>query len=112
VIAASALFTVFRCHPGRRPLVDRFHIVALTAVLAAILPLAGATLPDPVWVGGFYDDGDYDALLAVSRGEWLAAPWVLILRPLPLDLTGRVLNPVRCALGAPWACLTRSPPPL
>jgi len=35
-------------------------IFALATVLVAVIPLAYADPPDPTWVSGFFDDGDYD----------------------------------------------------
>ena len=35
----------------------------LLAVLVALTPLAYATPPDPVWVSGFFDDDDGDAVV-------------------------------------------------
>jgi len=34
--------------------------------LTVVLPVSGAILPDPLWIGGVYDGGDTDDLLAVS----------------------------------------------
>ena len=39
----------------------------LLLVLLALVPLAYASSPDPSWLDGWYDDGDYDdAILAVT----------------------------------------------
>ena len=35
-------------------------VAALLTVLVALTPLAYASPPDPTWVSGFFDDGDYD----------------------------------------------------
>ena len=53
------------------PMILRLPVTALLVlVLAALGPLAGASPPDPSWIGGFYDaaDGD-DAVLAVMAME-------------------------------------------
>lgn len=39
--------------------------LALLLVLPALVPLAYARPPDPTWVGGIYDDADYDDVVAV-----------------------------------------------
>jgi hypothetical protein len=54
---------------------------SLCITLAGILPLAGAILPDPLWLPGLYDGGDYDDL-ATAAGDTgppgVPAPTVLI----------------------------------
>jgi hypothetical protein len=37
--------------------------VLLLSAVAALAPLAYATPPDPVWIAGFWDDGDYDDVI-------------------------------------------------
>jgi hypothetical protein len=34
--------------------------------LAVVLPASAAILPDPLWIGGIYDGGDADDLIAAS----------------------------------------------
>jgi hypothetical protein len=42
-------------------------IFVLLTVLLAVIQLAYAEPPDPTWVSGFFDDGDYDdAVFAVT----------------------------------------------
>jgi hypothetical protein len=36
--------------------------LALVTILVPLTPLAYATLPDPVWVSGFFDDDDNEPL--------------------------------------------------
>ncbi len=38
-------------------------ILILLATLIALVPLAHATQPDPVWIEGVYDDADYDDVI-------------------------------------------------
>jgi hypothetical protein len=38
----------------------RILAISLAAVLCALVPLAYATPPDPTYVGGLWDDDDYD----------------------------------------------------
>jgi len=40
--------------------VHRWLTVLLVSILFTVSPLAYADLPDQVWLGGFYDDGDAD----------------------------------------------------
>ena len=44
--------------------------LVLLCVLAGIVPLAHASPPDPTWIPGIYDDGDFDdAVLAIVSAE-------------------------------------------
>jgi hypothetical protein len=38
----------------------QLSVAALVAVLTALVPLAHASPPDQTWLGGLYDNGDYD----------------------------------------------------
>lgn len=38
----------------------RFLVPALVGVLACVRTLAYASPPDPTWIGGFWEDDDYD----------------------------------------------------
>jgi hypothetical protein len=42
-----------------------FLLVTLLVALIQFLAFAGAVQPDPVWIPGLYDDGDYNELLLV-----------------------------------------------
>jgi hypothetical protein len=39
---------------------ERFCALNLLAAVVALMPLAHARPPDPVWVPGIYDDADFD----------------------------------------------------
>ena len=53
----------------------RTWVVALLLVVAVGGPLvAAASLPDPTWIAGMYDDGDADSILALV---WEEAPAVM-----------------------------------
>ena len=50
-----------------RELLQRLAALLLLASAVALLPLAYASPPDPTWIGGLYDDADYDdVVLAVT----------------------------------------------
>ena len=53
---------------SRRGSVRRFLTLLLLVPLVWLTPLAHASPPDQTWIGGFYDDADYDdvVLLALS----------------------------------------------
>jgi len=42
----------------------RQRLIALTLlfILIALVPLADLSPPDPTWLAGFYDDGDFDEI--------------------------------------------------
>ena len=41
-------------------MLQRSCVVILVAVLLALVPAAYADPPDPTWVGGYWDDADFD----------------------------------------------------
>jgi hypothetical protein len=45
-------------------------LAALLPALVVLTPLAYASPPDPVWISGFFDEGDHDdvVVLVVSTG--------------------------------------------
>ena len=51
-------------------------VVLLLGIQAALLPLAHASPPDQTWIGGFYDDADYDdvELLVTSISAAVSGP--------------------------------------
>ena len=88
-------------------------IVSLVTILAAFLPLASSSPPDPTWVEGVWDNADYDdiVILAMSLSstsdanipyERALLPWVFALVS-PED-EGR---PPAVALSS---CRARAPP--
>jgi hypothetical protein len=42
----------------------RFLTVFLIALLVGLVPAASADPPDPTWIGGFWDDDDFDTVVA------------------------------------------------
>ena len=68
-------------------------LAALLPALVLLTPLAYASPPDPVWISGFFDDGDHDdvVVLVTSAGgaidpfplqaEWTAPARADRLRP-------------------------------
>jgi hypothetical protein len=91
----------------------RVLALLVLAALVALVPLAHASPPDPSWIGGFYDDADYDdvVLLATSTVGVvgpdqldLGSPARLVVGPVPIPIPPRL-----GAAGLP-ANLTRAPP--
>ncbi len=52
--------------------------LALLLTLVLLTPLAYASPPDPVWVSGYFDDGDYDDVVL------LVTSWGAAVDPFPL----------------------------
>jgi hypothetical protein len=47
----------------------RALVVVLLCVMGVLTPLAHASPADPTWIGGFYDDADYDdVVLSITGG--------------------------------------------
>ena len=44
-------------------------VVVLTLILATLTPLAHATPPDPTWIGGLYDNADYDDVIILATSS-------------------------------------------
>ena len=89
-------------------------LVALLLVLAVagLTPLAKASPPDPTWVAGFWDNGDYDdiVLLICATVADLPAP------PAPPRATGEILArlepavPAKPSLAVHASAPSRAPP--
>src|SRR3989442_2571606 len=55
--------------------VRRLLVLLLIGALASAGPLAYASPPDPAWIAGFWDDGDYDdVVLLATSGVSIADP--------------------------------------
>ena len=96
-----------------RPVTRRLLLALLLLVpLVWLTPLAYASPPDQTWIGGFYDDADFDdvVLLATSLvlvlgdiAPALAASLIVVACFLLLDVKA---GPFTVRLGAP----SRAPP--
>jgi hypothetical protein len=63
--------------PGSVSLVRPLGLIAmlLVAALCALVPLAFASPPDPLWIGGVYDAGDPDdAIVAAGSTDVVPEP--------------------------------------
>ena len=89
-----------------------FLALLLLVALVWLTPLAYASPPDQTWIGGFYDDADFDdvVLLATSLvlalgdiAPALAASLIVVACLLLLDVKA---GPLTVRLGAP----SRAPP--
>jgi hypothetical protein len=81
------------------------------ASFAVILPLASATLPDVLWVGGVYDAADYDTLILLSSD--VSRPLNLLVEVGPVLSAAVFTAPLDMAIFATVACTNaqmRAPP--
>ena len=46
----------------------------LVALLVGLVPAAYADPPDPSWIGGFWDDDDFDTVVAYIASTFAAVP--------------------------------------
>ena len=66
------------CRVGQ--LVIRAAAILVAVALVTLVPLAHSTPPDPSWIPGLYDDGDFDnVVLAITGGVGLAVAHVSII---------------------------------
>jgi hypothetical protein len=79
-----------RAHAGVPGAWERVCVLGLLLILAAVLPLAHAAAPDPLWIHGIYDAGDADdAILLVASMERLVLQHPSLI--CPTSLVSRVL---------------------
>jgi hypothetical protein len=63
----------------------RLIVLVLLAALFALTPLAQASPPDQTWIGGLYDDADYDDVVLFLTGGLQAVQYEPDLVRLPLS---------------------------
>ena len=63
----------------------RVSVLGLLVALVALVPLAGASPHDPLWIGGIYDAADSDdVVLAVTSLESVAREILLAVSPVSI----------------------------
>ncbi len=71
-VTAGAVVLLFRY---RRRTVSSALAILVLGVLTGLVPLAHASLPDPTWIAGFYDDADFDdVIVSVVSADVSASP--------------------------------------
>lgn len=66
-------FTALTRADNIMPVAPRLPLVlVLLFTLLALTPLAHASPPDQTWIGGFYDDTDYDDIVLLATGGFHA----------------------------------------
>jgi hypothetical protein len=71
-VTAGAVVRLFRY---RQRTVSSAQALLVLVLLAGLVPLAHASLPDPTWIGGLYDEADFDdVILAIVSADVAASP--------------------------------------
>jgi len=83
----------------------RLTVLVLLGLLIVLTPLAQASPPDQTWIGGFYDDADYDDVVLLVTGSLHA-----IQEP-PVPVLARVAEVIALVPAMPQAT-TPTPKPL
>jgi len=79
--------------------------VVLAILLLGLTPVAYSDPPDPLWIGGFWDDDDFDTAVDFITGAsaivapvvidagplWLPGPWIEPAQPSARSATLRTL---------------------
>ncbi|HEX2438718.1 MAG TPA: hypothetical protein VHT71_10475 [Methylomirabilota bacterium] len=91
----------------------RVAAVFLVAVVLALTPIAHACQTDPTWIGGFYDDNDYDdVVLLITAG--VSAVEARVVAPIgPVTVCLGVIDPGRphtLPVRSVQSLTTRAPP--
>jgi len=94
-----------------RPCRPRLLVLVLSSALIALLPVAHATPPDPLWIPGIYDAADYDdVVLTVAWAAWTIEPGVSF-DPAVLPAAAIWLaDPGRVPASRPCSSPIRAPP--
>lgn len=61
-------------------------LIGILTGISVVFPLAAAVLPDPRWIGGVYDGGDDDDLIAQSTDVGSAGQVASLVPSLPVEL--------------------------
>ena len=61
----------------------RAYVLGILFFLLTLVPLAHASPPDPLWIAGVYDGGDFDEVVSTLIGADTVSP--------PVQLTGTAL---------------------
>ena len=95
-----------RCGRGRA------CVLGVLFTLLTLVPLAHASPPDPLWISGIYDGGDFDEVVSTLIGADTVGPSLPLMRTVPLLLVS-VLTDVGVSAVVAVASSTvrpRSPP--
>lgn len=91
----------------------RASILVLLGALVALTPLALACPPDPTWIGGLWDDNDYDDVVLLVTGGLTAVEAGVVDPVGPVAVPVGLIDPSRphtVALRPLESPSTRAPP--
>jgi hypothetical protein len=92
---------------------QKFCVFALVAVLVGLVPAAYADPPDPTWIGGFWDDDDFDyVVLLIGTACAVEAPRLTDSGPLWTILVGIELSQPQFVKVSPRAAASPRAPPV
>ena len=90
----------------------RAYVLGVLLALLTLVPLAHACPPDPVWIAGIYDAGDFDEVVCALIGADTVCPPAQLTAIAPLRLvdvvTGVGVTPVVSVVSS--IVRPRSPP--
>ncbi len=91
---------------------DRACALGLLLILIALVPLAHASPPDPVWIAGIYDGADFDEVIgAVISATGLVS--TLVVLAMVADIVAGAVqshDPVLGVAAPSWPFSIRAPP--
>ena len=94
-------------------MLQRYCVVVLVAALLALVPAAYADPPDPTWIGGYWDDGDFDnVVILIVAACAVEVPSLTDFGPLWAPRIGIEPVPPRFVQGPPHATASPRAPPI
>ncbi len=94
-------------------MLQRYCVVLLVAALLALVPAAYADPPDPTWIGGYWDDDDFDnVVIFIVSACAVEVPSLTDLGPLWTPLIGIEPLPPRFVQVSPHAAASPRAPPI
>ena len=92
---------------------NRLLALVVMVLIAGLTPAAFATPPDQTWIGGWYDNGDFDDVVVLVTSTASAASTALTAHePAAFHVVGVIVPPPRPAARPRLAVLadSRAPP--
>ena len=93
-------------------MLQRYCVVLVVAALLALVPAAHADPPDPTWIGGYWDDADFDnVVIFIVSACAVEVPLLTEFGPLWTPLIGiEPLRPRFVQVSSHTAASPRAPP--
>jgi hypothetical protein len=91
---------------------SRFLALLLIVVVAGIVPATYADPPDPTWLGGYWDDNDFDDVVLLLDGTVAVVPALTIAPAPPRDVVAWVAcgEPPEVPIAVDETANPRAPP--